>query len=199
MEAALSAPVVSGYLRRTPMRDRAAVALVQRWQGKLSPLRRPLLVAYTITNRIPTTFAGALRAFREARGYTQGELADFCQHADDNRLAGIVASAVAHWEQGARVPVPPQLLVLTRTLECTQVEALWLVELAALQSKAHATIVQVLAGLRVKDRHQAWVTWAASQTTRPTRGRVERQEEEAGAPVEHPGRSERPTLPPRVR
>lgn len=120
------------------------------------------------------SFGSTLRSLRRRFGFTQKELKQAAN--EGHNLAGIVESALSHWERGQRVPQPPQLLAVVRVFEAKLDKeegrslTLRLVRLAANESSTYRSTLQGWAELDDAQMHRAFTAWAGSQTTRPARG-----------------------------
>lgn len=120
-------------------------------------------------------FSVRLAALRKARGLSQSRLA--AEARKGNRIAGLTAGSLSHWEEARRLPSPGQLLALTRVLVPSAEAIVPLLDLAAEISPAY----------RIGDwwrypewppdrRYQDWQVVASTYPTRPARGVVARLE-----------------------
>lgn len=133
----------------------------------------------------PLTFGRLLRAMRETSGLTQRQLVDAAAGADTERLSGLVVTALSHWEDDRRVPLPPQLLALTRVLRTKAVEqadgekaaagfrddVVTLITLA--RDHRYAGIVSTWIASRLDPEAclRSWEVYAGTFPLRPPRGR----------------------------
>jgi DNA-binding transcriptional regulator YiaG len=117
-------------------------------------------------------FATQLKALREAAGLTQRELFSFATHKDAS--TGTV-TAISHWEDGRRIPVPGQLAAMLRVFrEHGLGDAIcWdLVEAAAVAHHRYAgflALLEVAPSASPETKQKMFETWAATFPERAER------------------------------
>jgi transcriptional regulator with XRE-family HTH domain len=129
-------------------------------------------------DKIRITFGRLLREMRDAKGLSRAGLVERAR--DGNRLAGLVSEALAHWEEGRRMPLPVQLRAVLSALGPEPSTALGLLEIAA------SVDVRYRAGdwwrrqdWTPEERLADWSLATAGQSTRPARSILGKRVEEA--------------------
>ena len=140
------------------------------------------------------TFGNLLRELRENAKLTQrGLIAASASRYPNHRISGLVVTALSHWEDDRRVPLPPQLLAVIAALreyaphkERFDDYTLALLSLAREADHRYAGLVSMweTGNLTAQDRLRSFGVWAATFPLRPPRGRVWEQSEEADDDVE---------------
>jgi hypothetical protein len=145
-----------------------------------SPLSGPIATKLAAEKRL--TFGALLRGMREDGGFTQkGLISAAIGGAGAARLSGLVVTALSHWEDDRRVPLPPQLAAVVRALreqskdpETFDADLLSLITLARNQDHRYAGLVSMWdsGNFPAVDRLRSWSAWAATFPLRPPRGRA---------------------------
>lgn len=145
-----------------------------------SPGSGPIATKLSAERRL--TFGALLRGMREDGGFTQkGLISAAIGGVGAARLSGLVVTALSHWEDDRRVPLPPQLAAVIRALreqskepETFDGDLLTLITLARNQDHRYAGLVSMwdTGNLPAADRLRSWSAWAATFPLRPPRGRA---------------------------
>ena len=116
------------------------------------------------------SFGRVLRAMREAKNLTQRDLVELA--SENGRISGLVVTALSHWEDNRRVPMPPQLLAVLRILDPHARDLLALLRVA--DDHRYRGLVQILgaSGMPAEGQLRAWEQWAGGFPLRPPRGRT---------------------------
>ena len=114
-------------------------------------------------------FGRLLRKLREQSGWTQQGIVKATNA--HHRVSGMVVTALSHWEDGRRIPSPPQLAALIKAMEPVPKDLLELLDLAATVDARYAGLVQVWATTKAtrKARIEAFEAWAATFPSRRPR------------------------------